>query len=159
VKLMPARKKRTPLGLQLTAMIDIFSLIVIFLIKGTVFGEADISVPATMKLPKSISKETVETAARVTITHDSVYISALAKDYPMELFRSTSSESPALGELKSQLVSYVAKLPKEVRGSGVLLNVIADTHAPYRDIFDTISVLRQCGFETLLFIAMEESKG
>lgn len=158
MSLMPPRKKRPLLLLQLTAMIDIFSLIVIFLIKGTVFGETDISVPEKMKLPRSVSKESIQNAPRVTIDSTNVSISALGKTLPLALFRPQDQEPAQLIDLKAKLKQYVSKLPKDVWKSGVLLNVVADQHAPYRDIFDTVRVLRQCGFETILFIAMEETK-
>lgn len=158
MSLMPPRKKRPLLVLQLTAMIDIFSLIVIFLIKGTVFGETDIAVPEKMKLPRSVSKESIENAPRVVIDGSSVMISALGKSFPLSLFRPATADPAELVTLKAKLKDYVSKLPKNVWKSGVLLNVVADQHAPYMDIFDTIRVLRQCGFETILFIAMEDTK-
>jgi biopolymer transport protein ExbD len=155
------RRHRRPLfELQLTAMIDIFSMIVIFLIKGTVFGNTDASVPDSIKLPQSISKEMTEAAPQVTITKDSVWVSNHTTPLPLSLFLET--EQPrAISDLKNEMKSYLAKLAPSVKARGVFLNIVADKDAPYRDVFRTLKVFRESGFETMLFVATgtgDESK-
>ena len=65
-------KRREPMSLQLTAMIDIFSMIVIFLIMGTAFGTSDVILPKDFLLPHSNSKEDAETAPQLVISLDRV---------------------------------------------------------------------------------------
>lgn len=146
------RRRRAPLNLPLTAMIDIFSLIVIFLIKGTVFGVADVST-ANVKLPISVSKETVESAPQVLIAQDKVRVSALQKDYPLSLFKPENAGSAEAASLKKELADYIAKITPEAKSSGVLLNVVADRSESYEHVFDAIRLFRESGFQTLLFIA------
>jgi biopolymer transport protein ExbD len=161
----PKRKRRNPLELQLTTLIDIFTLIVIFLVMGTVFGAADMSVPKDMRVPRSFGKESVESAPQVVINQNEVTVVALAKEFqdqakpiPLSEFRRGSGvATPALEPLKKLLKDHIAKLPNEIKKQGTLLNVIADRDAKYPDVFEVIRVFREAGFETLLFVAMGES--
>jgi biopolymer transport protein ExbD len=155
--LIPRKPRREMLTLQLTAMIDVFSILTIFLIKGTVFGVSDVSMPDTMKLPESVSKESVESAPQVLITKDSVQVSILAEPLPLTAF--SKANDPAIVALKEQLKAYVKSLPPEAKSSGVLLNVISDRETPYRNVFDTVKVFREAGFETLLLVAVAPPTG
>jgi biopolymer transport protein ExbD len=161
-----ARKaRREGLELQLTAMIDIFTIIVIFLIKGTVMGAADLEIPKETKLPKSFSAETIEISTQLVITPEQVSVSNLSKDIPKtepiklsEFKQGREVETPAVKQLSDLLKSELAKRTAEDRKGGILLSVVADQKTPYADIFDVVRVFRSAGFETLLFIAMNEIK-
>jgi biopolymer transport protein ExbD len=158
--LIPKKKHRHVLDLQLTAMIDIFSLIVIFLIKGTVFGVSDLPLDAGIKLPESRSKEALETAPNVQLVGDLVRFSAaegaVSKDgVPLA---ELAAGGPGRERLESEIKDYLAKLPAEARGSGVLLGVIADRDAPYSKIFSVVRFFRQSGFDSLLFVAAAEAE-
>lgn len=155
--LLPKRPKREVFELQLTAMIDIFAMLIIFLVKGTVFGVADIVIPPETRLPKSMSRESMETAPQVWILKDEVKLSIFQESLPFHVFDASQTSTPRgeklLSTLKQRLRDYVAKLSSEARSSGVLLNVIADRDTPYKKVFDTLRVFRECGFEVLLFVA------
>ncbi len=147
------RPRREPMSLQLTAMIDIFSMIVIFLILGTVSGAAEIEFPEGFLLPSSLSKENAESAPHLMISLEKVEFKALKLEYPIENFLGeASSESPALVELTQKLKDYAKGLPITSKSSGLLLNVMADERVTYDKVFDVLRVFRGSGFETLLFV-------
>ena len=157
--LFPRKPRRHGVELQLTAMIDIFSMIVIFLIFGTVFGASDIVIPPDMKIPKSASREGLDTAPRIIIDKDKVRVSIWdGAVYPLEGFHGGDG-SAQVRTLRSRLKAYVAELPEGSKRTGLMLNVIADKNAEYRDIFDVVKVFRSEGFESLLFVAMGEGPG
>jgi biopolymer transport protein ExbD len=147
-------RRRVPLMVQLTAMIDIFAMIVIFLVKGTVIGVTEVTVPDGLHLPTSISKENVEAAPRVLISNGEVFESIFSQTYAVGLFHPTptGAEDPRVAELRGKARGYLASLTPAAR-STLLLNVIADRATPYRQIFDVIRLFREAGFETLLFVA------
>jgi hypothetical protein len=105
----PKRQKKPPLELQLTAMIDVFSMIVIFLIFGTVFGAADITVPAGMRIPQSISKEGLEAAPKVMIERDGVTTTLIAGKIALNDFRSPDGRDTIKKRLKSSFQTYEDK--------------------------------------------------
>jgi len=153
--LTPKRKERRVLDLQLTAMIDIFSLIVIFLIKGTVFGVSDLSVDPTLKLPESRSKESLDTAPTAQIVGDRVVFSgsqspALAQGVPIA---EITGGGPGKAGLQSEIQNYLGKIPAEVSGSGTLLSLIADRGTRYSQVFQVVQFFRESGFDSVLFVA------
>ncbi|OFZ56636.1 MAG: hypothetical protein A2428_05285 [Bdellovibrionales bacterium RIFOXYC1_FULL_54_43] len=153
------RSHRRPMELQLTAMIDIFSMIVIFLILGSVFGASEMVVPEGMEIPRSISKEGAESAPRVTITREFVQISFLSGVYPIQTFQTDPvTVTSEITRLENEIRGYVQRLPAEAKTSGVLLNVIADRETPYENIFNVVKIFRKSGFETLLFVAAGEER-
>ena len=148
---------RESLELQLTAMIDIFSMLVIFLIFGTVIGGADIIFPANLQLPFSRSKESTESAPQVVITNTQVIVSVLNnKELATGTFRESSDANAAiLASLENELKEYLKKSNEKTKVAGQALNVVADQNLDYRTLFQVIRVFRQAGFESLLFIAKE----
>ena len=153
------RKHREPFELQLTAMIDIFSMILIFLIMGSVFGGVDIIVPNGIKLPKSKTNEISSSALTVAILADQVQVTGLqSKDVPLAEFRRDRVQnSAAINGMKAELKAAVDKMSKEEKAKGVPLNVVCDQKAPYKDVFDVMQVFRGSGFNTILFVATTEA--
>ena len=143
--------RRHPFELQLTAMIDIFSMIVIFLIMGTVFTTSDIAIPKDLKLPFSVNHDSAELAPQLTITKDSVTFTGSDTAIPLDAF--VNSEDSRLGALKARIHDIIQRLPSEARKTGALLNVVADRETPYKEVFDVVRVFRSSGFQTLLFVA------
>jgi biopolymer transport protein ExbD len=144
------KSRRSTINLNVTALIDISALIIIFLIMGSVFGESSLSIPPNMMIPKSTSKENVENAPSVTISDTGVKASFNDDVVPLEWFHQNDDR---LKDYQSKVSKFVTDIPSDARTSGVLLNIIADAKTPYRDIFDVIRVFRTAGFQSVLFIA------
>jgi biopolymer transport protein ExbD len=143
--MIPKRpKRREPLELQLTAMIDIFAMLVIFLLKSTVFGAVDVQVPQDMRLPSSMSKESLETSPKVIINSDRVEASFLSK---------SAIRLEDVGSLKPAIQKYITELPKDSGAQATTLSVLADKEVPYRKIYDVVKVFREAGFGNVMFIA------
>jgi biopolymer transport protein ExbD len=160
-ELIPPRKKKEPMSLQLTAMIDIFSMVVIFLIMGSVFGGADIQVPFGIKLPKSNSQGISSSAPTLGIANGKVFFSGVGfasrlgkVEISLEKFQEPSvSRDPEVLRLRRELNDFVARLPKKSKSAGVLLNVVSDRLTPYRDVYNAVSFFRSAGFDTLMLVA------
>lgn len=158
------KPRRAVMELQLTAMIDIFTMIVIFLIKGTVMGAAELEIPEKTQIPRSFSSESLESAPQVLITEKEVRLTNFFKDnnpqdpVAMSDFKlGREVESPKVGALKNRIKDQISKLTPEERQGGVLLSVIADQKTPYSDVFNVVRVFREAGFETLLFVAESQN--
>ncbi len=150
--LFPKKERREPIELQLTAMIDVFSMIVIFLIFGTVFGAADMVIPPGMEIPKSMSKEGIESAPRLVIEKNKVGISLLNETFGIEQFRNPAARAALKEKLKPALTAFQNK-KKENKEVVAPLNLVADRDTPYSTIFDVVVVFRELGFNTILFVA------
>jgi biopolymer transport protein ExbD len=153
--LLPKKPKKGPVELQLTALIDVFSMIVIFLILGGVMGAPDMVIPNDMKVPKSKSKEGIESAPRVTIERDQITFSLGDTPIPLSRFRESGNRERLIAELQTK-VSELQKKQQEAKAAVHPLNVVADQETPYQDIFDVVLVFRKIGFDSILFVASGE---
>lgn len=143
--------KKKIIVLNLTSMIDICAILIIFLVMGTVIGQEDLLVPLGLKFPKSSNKEILENAPQVIIFNNEVDIKFLGKKLPMAIIQGGSSSQKAA--LVKELQAYVNEIPDKLKASGVLLNLVADGHVPYNIIFDTSKFFRESGFQSILFVA------
>lgn len=149
------KHKREIINLNVIPLIDISSMIIIFLLMGAIFGETSIDVPMWLNVPKSENNENIESAPRVIIYKDTVQISFLNEQkMNIDAFRPKNLNSANLLTLVENVKSYIAKIPNQSRQAGVLLNVVADETTSYKDIFDVVAVFRKAGFESILFVAL-----
>ncbi len=140
-----------PPELPIAPMIDIFSMILIFLVLGSVFGSAEIKVPADVKLPKSMSQETPLLAPEVYLSKNRLNAdfvgSSLAK---AEIMVANSS---ARAVFKNKIKKYLENTPLEIKTGHKPINLVADSDTPYEVVFAVVRLLREAGFENVLFLS------
>ncbi len=161
-ELFPTKKKKKLIGLQLAPLIDIFVLIIIFLIKGTVMSGAAITPPADLKPAKSKSPESVEPAGQIYITQNEVYFPMINEKVSTTEFLKQIQEntveklSGASAQVAKKLSGYVKAIPAAEKKSGLLLNFLADANIDYKTTFEISKFCREIGFENILFVAQGE---
>lgn len=151
--IFPPRQKKEPLELQLTAMIDVFSMIVIFLILGTVFGAADMVIPSNLKIPKSLSKEGIDSAPRILIHEGKVSLSLSPEVFPVGAFKPGDARIRLENTIKPVLDQYQARRKGNAGAGSNPINLVADEKAPYEEIYDVVSAFRELGFDSVYFVA------
>ena len=136
---------------QLAAMIDVFSILIIFLIAGTVMGTSSITLPDGLKLPDSLAKETLDTAPQITLSSESATLSFDEKPYRLSDLRSGGTEkSRFVGAVRTHLGANSKKPLKAI-------NLVADRHLPYSTVFEATKMVREAGFESIYFISSVSS--
>lgn len=144
-------KKGKTIVLNLTSMIDICAILIIFLVMGTVIGQEDVLTPDGLKFPRSFNKDILETAPQVAIFKGEIEIKFLNRKMSLADFLNDQGD---IGKrVRTEIKKYVEDMPQRVKTSGVLLNYIADSQTPYSTVFDTTKVFRENGFESILFVA------
>lgn len=151
------RPRREIITLNLTALIDICAILIIFLIMGTVFGDSSVYQPANLKMPVSTNTAQMQSAPQVTIHKGQVSISIDGFDASLEEFR-PGIQSENLAIQRQAIREYLDQLPNDIKKSGFLLNIVADAATPYRDIFDVLRFYRDSGFQSILFVASGDTK-
>lgn len=146
------RRQKDIITLNLTALIDICSILIIFLIMGSVFGESSVYQPVNLKMPRSSNTAQVQSAPQVTIHDGKVTLSIDDSKASLEEFRpQTQSENLAIQ--RQAIREYLASLPNDIKKSGYLLNIVADATTPYKDVYDVLRFYRDSGFQSILFVA------
>lgn len=157
--IFPKKKKRTMAGLQLAPLIDIFVLIIIFLIKGTVMSNASVTPPADLNPAKSISPEGLEPAGQVYISPSEVYFSMINEkislaEFSQQLESHTAEKMTGLSaQITQKLKTYIQKIPDQDKKSGILMNFLADASTDYKTVFEIAKYCREIGFQNILFVA------
>jgi biopolymer transport protein ExbD len=147
------KKRKMVMQLQLAPMIDVFVLIIVFLLKGTILEESAILLPPGVELAQSQSKEASQVAPQVVISRDTVSFKMIEKSRSIEEFSKDeiSSMEPLIRDFKSFLLAN-----KNVEGSD-LVNIIGDSSTNYKVIYNVVKLLRTSGFQSMLFVAEGES--
>ena len=146
------KKRKSVIQLQLAPMIDIFVLIIVFLLKGTVLEESAIILPEGVNLAKSISRETSQVAPQVVISKDTVSFKMVNQERPIAEFNADdfNPRDKIFQEFKDYLL-----LNREVEGADHI-NVISDSTISYKAVYNVVKVLRIAGFQSMLFVAEGE---
>src|ERR1017187_2688441 len=108
------RKRRSVITLNVTALIDVCSLIIIFLILGTAFGASSLDIPKDVLIPKSISKENLDLAISVQIENQVVRFGA--DSFALASLEKTAPDRPAIIE---KIKGELARLPNLTKQSGI----------------------------------------
>jgi biopolymer transport protein ExbD len=132
-------KKPQDMALQITSMADIFTIILIFLLKSYSMGALDVSLPKGMQLPRA---QTSSTKGETKILKVEVSESALTADGKavtrMSAFSFPSSD---LGQGQSRSLGSALGQAKD----GKIL-VVADQRAPYETIRTVLATAASHGY-------------
>lgn len=156
MSLMFKPHRREPTEPQLAAMIDVFSILIIFLIAGTVMGNTSVILPEGLTPPISASHETMTTVPQITVLADRVETSFSTSSYALRAFLAETSDDPDLVRFKSDVAALVAA--GKNKGDVGVLNFVADKSLPYERLFKVIKAAREAGAESILFVALSEGK-
>lgn len=151
-----AKKKRFPVALQLAPLIDIFVLIIIFLVKGTVLGGISVTLPDNTIPAKSISAESMEAAPEVFVLQDKIVFKNLKKEFPLKEFVQEQF-APTREAVLKELIDFYKNLNSGPEAIGNTLNLVADARVDYAHIYFIVQFLKQANIENILFIAEGES--
>ncbi len=155
------KKKKKLIGLQLAPLIDIFVLIIIFLIKGTVMSGASITLPEQLKPAKSKSPEGIEPAGQIYLTQTEIVFAMIdermsTSDFLNQLQLNSEDKNLKINSVSNRLKEYLFKIPDEDKKSGILLNFLADAAVDYKTTFEVSKYFRNIGFQNILYVAEGE---
>ena len=143
-------KRRSPIiRLQLAPMIDIFTLIIVFLMKGAILEETAIQRPDNVNMAQSKSHETSEVAPQVIITDKDVQFRMINETRPIAEF--TSDDVNPRDPMFHAFKDFIEK-NKDIESTNHI-NVISDRATSYKIVYNVVRVLRLSGFQSILFVA------
>ncbi len=154
--------RREPTEPQLATMIDVFSILIIFLIAGTAMDSSILNIPTDLILPKTISKSSTLNAPQVTIENNIIAINFIDEKISYDEIIALT-ESPKLKRLKIKVEEYLKKVEagkkskKSLSESQLLqsLNLVAGEKTSYEKIFNTLKWFKDRGFQNTILVATE----
>ncbi len=152
--MFPRRKAKPITNVNLTPIMDIFSVLIIFFVKANVLSANAVEVPANVKVPKSISSETVETAPEVMLYNDEVNLKIINRTVKIDDLIKTKGELNDRGRyVYIELKKYIESFKIENQDFGLTVNFVSSNETSYKKIYDVVDFLKSAGFKNVLFIA------
>lgn len=146
---------------QLATMIDVFSILIIFLIAGTAMDSSVLNIPTDIILPSTESKATSLNAPQVTLQSGKVIINFIQDEISLKELLADDG-SVKLTVIKNKLNQYLEKVKKISHKNKADLqllqsiNLVADKDTPYADVYSTIKAFRNLGFQNTILVGMEK---
>ncbi len=150
------KHRREPTQPNLTPMMDVLTIITLFLISLAEFGPESLEMVPDLFLPFSRLTSDVETASQVTVNSQGVSAKFLTQTYPLNYFSPGQGLPINRTSFRTQMQSQLRNLLTTTKSDDIVLNVLADRALPYQVIYDVVRSLRESGFHRLAFVAQNQ---
>ena len=157
------KKKKKPMSaetsLQITSMADIFTIILVFLLKTVSMSAASMSPALEMSLPDGRSKDIIKETLKIDIGRDGV---ALDGNPLLKLanYRFDPTEVPDAGGEPAELTkAFLTERANQPLSNDVTaLLVLADQHVPYVTLKSVMASAADAGFISLQLVVVENTE-
>jgi len=143
------RRHLEPPKLNLTAMVDVFTVLLVFLLKSYT-AEGVLSAPVPVTLPSSTSVNRGEVNLLVTVTEKDLYLDKTRIDDPTF----GSSENPDIPKLGESLTALLINRPLSPEQKKV--TILGDKKVPYFLLKKVIATFSQKGFGDISLAVYEK---
>jgi biopolymer transport protein ExbD len=145
------KHRQEPVEPQLATMIDVFSILIIFLVAGSSFDQLSVNLPNQFVIPSLFSASAQSTSAQMVVLHQlEMQFQGLQSQPKIPI----SVERDQELELKN--ASYILGLiPEEYKKQNNYFNqisLIASKEVKYDELFSAIAQLRKIGFKNINLI-------
>jgi biopolymer transport protein ExbD len=123
------RKKAAPLQLQLTSLLDMFTIILVFLLESFQSEDQEFVLHAGLELPASSARNPFKKAVNIAVSPDSVFVDGVAVA-PLGPDPTATDEIEAVTE--AVRASWVAK--DDGSGEEMVATLQADEGLPYETL-------------------------
>jgi len=150
-------KRSIDLGLNLTSMMDMFTIILVFLLKSYSATGNLIAIPKDYKLPESIAEQNPTVTVNISVKYDefdpeksAIIVGDYRIGYDVISRVMADKRSFLIPELKQILVEEAKKEKLVKRAAGKefegLVNIIGDKNVPYSLLLKIMSTCGQTEF-------------
>lgn len=149
-------KRKNQPGLNLISLMDIFTILVFFLLVSS-SNVQQLHSSKEVKLPTSISKTTPKETLVITITAKDILVQGRKVSTLQEVIDSTEPLIAALvDELKFE--AGKAQFSKVDKKKGHSVTIIGDQKTPYQVLSKILSTCREADYTQISFAAMQKAR-
>jgi len=159
------RGKKEPFQLEMTSLLDIMVILLVFLIKSYSSTETAINIPNTIDVPFSVSQDVSAQAVMVQMSKDhKIWVDdALVADLNVDGRRAYGKDQKltALYDFLVAKKEDIENLAKQAQGAKPftgLVNLVMDKALPYRFIKEIMYTATEAGYKEFKFIVIAEEK-
>jgi len=146
-------KRTTQITLKLTSMIDMFTILLVFLLKSYSAEGEIMSVSPDLKLPESTAQKSPQTASIVSVTEDLILMDGHEVAKISDVLRSDQNLIPQLMndlKRKRQISEQVGAISTTDIGFTGKISIQADRELPYLIIKKIMYTCGQVGFNDIM---------
>ena len=142
-------------GLNLVSLMDIFTILVFFLLVNTSAQQLPSS--KDIKLPTSVSTKTPDENLVIAVTKDSIIV---AGHKVANVNAVLASAEPVIPELVSELGFQASQnhLLKDAKGESRDVTIMGDESIPYKLLSKILNTCRQANYTHIAFAAYQKKK-
>ncbi len=142
--------------LQITSMADVFTILLVFLLKGYASGAISVTPSAGLTLPVAQGEALNEEVLQVEVSKNSIQVGGVAVT-PLSQFRLTQDTSSLTSALKKERKrrQLISESNSEVENNGKLL-LVSDKQVPYGTLRAVMRVAAEQGFSDLKLAVIKE---
>jgi len=150
------KKAKTP-GLNLVALMDIFTLLVFFLLVNS-SSTQHLPTQKNLRLPVSTSKIAPEDTLIVEITHKDILIQGIAVATIDDVLKSSDDTIVALKNELIELTPNVSDTPVDQPQKEHKITIMGDENISYDVIRKVLTTCQQAKYTKIAFAAMQKPK-
>lgn len=155
-KRMSRNKGKMP-GLSLTSLMDVFTILVLYLLVNQGSG-ADIDPPKTIKIPDSIVETSPRQTIVLTVSDTAVYLQGEAVVTIAEVLESKQDYIEAVRQEMVRLKDLSAEQGGQVAANSTEVTILADRAVPFKILKKLMSTSSSAGYVKISLAVNQKEK-
>ena len=143
-----------PPRLNLTAMVDVFTVLLLFLLKSYAAEGTELATMRNLQLPPSTSRLQQEALLTVTVTTEAIFVQG---KLVLENKKALEGKEPMIPELADSLREYSEGIDSEHPSKGKM-TIISDRRITFRLLERIIMTASEQGWDNISFVVLQNEK-
>jgi biopolymer transport protein ExbD len=149
-----SRKKVT--GLNLTSLMDVFTILVFFLLANSSSSEV-LTTPKQIKLPTSVVEAKPRETVVITVSPEAVLVQGEAVIATPDLLASTGERVPAITERLKQLERNIIGINTKNVAESREVTIVADKTIPFRALKKIMTTCTDSGYGMISLAVVQKA--
>ncbi len=149
-----SRKKLT--GLNLTSLMDVFTILVFFLLANSSSSEV-LTTPKQIKLPDSVVEAKPRETVVITVSPEVVLVQGEAVIATPDMLASTSERVPAISERLGQLERNIIGINTKTVAESREITILADKTIPFRALKKIMTTCTDSGYGMISLAVIQKA--
>ncbi len=151
-----ARSRKKPSGLMLTSLMDVFTILVFFLLFNTSSGDV-LEAPKEIKLPDSIVEVKPRETVVILVTKDMVLVQGQLVANTPELLNPKIELVPTVAERLKRLERSIIGINTKAAVESKEVTILADKSIPFTVLKKIMSTCTSVGFGKISLAVLQKS--
>ncbi len=152
-----SRNKSKPAGLSLTSLMDVFTILVLYLLVNQGSG-ADIDPPKTIKIPDSIVETSPRQTIVMTVSDVAVYLQGEAVISIPDVLESKQDYIEAVRQEMVRLKDISTEQGGQVAANNTEVTILADRAVPFKILKKLMSTSSSAGYDKISLAVNQKEK-